>query len=57
MKAKQLAGELIEVEAVETFWRTKLKALRARILSIADSMHTLPCKGADHAGARAAGGS
>ena len=44
MKAKQLAGELIEVEAVETFWRTKLKALRARILSIADSMHTLPVK-------------
>lgn len=33
-KAKQLAGELIEVAEVETFQRGKLKAFRNRILAI-----------------------
>jgi len=33
-KAKALAGELVEASEVETFWRTKLKAFRNRILAI-----------------------
>lgn len=33
LKAKQLAGELIEASEVETFWRTKLKAFCNRILA------------------------
>ena len=44
VKAKQLAGELVEVAEVESFWRSKLRALRGRILNIADGMHTLPAK-------------
>lgn len=28
MKAKQLAGELVEVAEVESFWRSKLRPLR-----------------------------
>ena len=34
VKAKQLAGELVEVEAVETFWRSKLKQFRNRMLAV-----------------------
>jgi hypothetical protein len=34
MKAKRLSGELVEASEVETFWRTKLKAFRNRVLAI-----------------------
>lgn len=34
VKAKQLAGELIEASEVETFWRSKLKAFRNRVLAV-----------------------
>jgi phage terminase Nu1 subunit (DNA packaging protein) len=33
-KAKQRSGELVETTEVETFWRTKLKAFRNRVLAI-----------------------
>jgi terminase small subunit / prophage DNA-packing protein len=33
-RAKQLRGELVEASEVETFWRTKLKAFRNRVLAI-----------------------
>jgi hypothetical protein len=41
-KAKQLAGELVPVDEVESFWRGKLKAFRSRILGIGDRMRSLP---------------
>lgn len=41
-KAKQLAGELVEVEAVERLWTSKLKTFRARLLSIGDRLRSLP---------------
>ena len=34
VKAKQLSRELVEVSEVETFWRSKLKAFRNRILAV-----------------------
>src|ERR1700687_237376 len=33
-KAQELRGELVEASEVETFWRTKLKAFRNRVLAI-----------------------
>jgi len=43
-KAKHLAGELVEAAAVEALWTSKLKTLRARLLSIGDRLRTLPAR-------------
>lgn len=43
-KAKQLAGELVEVAKVETFWRSKLKAFRNRILAIPSRVRDLSAR-------------
>jgi hypothetical protein len=37
-------GETLPTAEVEAFWRSKLRALRGRILNIADRMQTLPAK-------------
>jgi phage terminase Nu1 subunit (DNA packaging protein) len=43
-KAKQLAGELVEVAEVERVWTSKLKTLRARLLGIGDCLRSLPAR-------------
>jgi phage terminase Nu1 subunit (DNA packaging protein) len=40
-KARQLSGEIVEVETVETFWRAKLKAFRNRVLAIPSRVNYL----------------
>jgi phage terminase Nu1 subunit (DNA packaging protein) len=37
-KARQLRGELVEASEVETFWRSKLRAFRNRILAVPGRM-------------------
>ena len=37
-----MAGELVEVAEVETFWRAKLKAFRNRVLAIPSACETCP---------------
>jgi phage terminase Nu1 subunit (DNA packaging protein) len=41
VKAKQLAGELVEVAEVETFWRGKLKSFRNRVLAVPSRVRDL----------------
>jgi phage terminase Nu1 subunit (DNA packaging protein) len=44
VKARQLAGELVEIEAVETFWRSKLKAFRNRVLAVPSRVRDLSAR-------------
>ena len=43
-KAKQLSGELVEADAVEAFWRSKLKAFRNRVLAVPGRVRDLPAR-------------
>jgi phage terminase Nu1 subunit (DNA packaging protein) len=43
-KAGQLRGELVEVAEVESFWRTKLKAFRNRVLAIPSRVRDLSAR-------------
>jgi phage terminase Nu1 subunit (DNA packaging protein) len=43
-KAKQLRGELIEVSEVETFWRSRLKAFRNRVLAVPSRVRDLSAR-------------
>lgn len=44
MKAKQLAGELVEASKVEKFWQGKLREFRNRVLAIPDRLRKLPTR-------------
>jgi hypothetical protein len=41
MRAKQLSGELVEASEVETFWRSKLKSFRNRVLAVPTRLRDL----------------
>jgi hypothetical protein len=43
-KAGQLRGELVELAAVERKWTATCRAIRNRVLAIADRMRDLPAK-------------
>ncbi len=43
-KAKRLADELVEIEAVEAKWSAACRAIRARVLAVADRMRDLPAR-------------
>ena len=43
-KAGVMRGELVEADKVETFWRTKLKAFRNRILAVPSRVRDLPAR-------------
>ena len=43
-KAGVISGELVEADKVETFWRTKLKAFRNRILAVPGRVRDLPAR-------------
>jgi phage terminase Nu1 subunit (DNA packaging protein) len=44
VKAKQLAGELVEVSEVEAKWSATCRAIRAGVLGVADRMRDLPAR-------------
>jgi phage terminase Nu1 subunit (DNA packaging protein) len=41
VKAKQLAGELVDMAEVEAKWRLACRLIRSRILSVAERMRDL----------------
>lgn len=43
-KAKKLAGELVEVSDVEAKWSATCRAIRSRVLAVADRMRDLPAR-------------
>ena len=44
VKAKQLAGELIEVDQVRATWTAKIKAVRGRILAVPSRLRDLTAR-------------
>jgi len=44
VKARQLSGELVEVAEVEAKWSATCRAIRSRVLAVADRMRDLPAR-------------
>ena len=43
-KAAKLRGELVEADAVEAKWSSACRAIRSRVLAVADRMRDLPAR-------------